>query len=93
VTKLTLYTKPDCSLCDEALAAIERVHRSVRFEIEQVDITRDHTLRARYGERIPVVEIDGIARFELRVDERRLEELLEHHQGPRREPQAAEAGR
>jgi glutaredoxin len=74
--KLTLYTKPDCCLCDEALAALERVRAERPFELEAVDISGDPDLVRRYGERIPVVHVSGIPTFEYRVDEEELVQLL-----------------
>jgi glutaredoxin len=69
MTTVTLYTKPDCCLCDEALEAIERVQRDVGFALERVDISVDPSLEARYGERIPVVVANGVEVFEYRVEE------------------------
>jgi glutaredoxin len=66
---VTLYTKPDCCLCDEARGAIERVRQEREFELEEVDITRDRALSETYGERVPVVALDGRPLFELAVDE------------------------
>ena len=65
---LILYGKPGCHLCDEARAEIERVRSDRPFELEQVDITLDPVLNRRYGERIPVLALDGEELFELRVD-------------------------
>jgi glutaredoxin len=73
---LTLYTKPDCHLCDEARAALERVRTRVAFELETVDISADPRLGERYATRIPVVCVDGREAFEYEVDERELERLL-----------------
>jgi glutaredoxin len=73
---LTLYTKPDCSLCDEAHAALERVRARVPFDLELVDISNDFDLAERYGERIPVVLVDGAEAYEYVVDERALEQSL-----------------
>jgi glutaredoxin len=74
--RLTLYTKPDCHLCEEARAALERVRNRVPFELEAVDISTDPRLGERYGTRIPVVFVDGREAFEYEVDERELERLL-----------------
>ncbi len=41
-----------------------------------MDITLDPVLHRRYGERIPVLDIDGEEAFELGVDARELEERL-----------------
>jgi glutaredoxin len=76
--KLTLYTKPDCCLCDEALEALGRVRAEHPFELESVDISGDPDLIRRYGERIPVVHVSGIAAFEYRVDEDELRRVLAH---------------
>ena len=68
MTRVTLYGKPGCHLCDEARAVVEAVRADVGFELEEVDITLDPVLATRYGERIPVVEIDGEEAFEYFVD-------------------------
>jgi glutaredoxin len=77
VTTLTLYGKPGCHLCDDARAAVERVTARRHVPLEQVDISRDPVLYERYGERIPVLEIDGEAVFEFFVDEDDLERRLD----------------
>ena len=74
---LTLYGKPGCHLCDDARAAVERVAAGRDVALEQVDISRDPVLHARYGERIPVLEIDGETVFEFFVDEVVLERRLD----------------
>jgi hypothetical protein len=77
VPTLTLYGKPGCHLCDDARAAVERVTAGRQVALEQVDITRDPALHARYGERIPVLLLDGETVFELFVDEAVLERRLD----------------
>ena len=72
---LTLYTKPDCCLCDEAREALERVRGRAPFDLEVVDISTDPELRERYGERIPVVPWTASC-FEYIVDEAALENRL-----------------
>jgi hypothetical protein len=69
---VTLYTKPDCCLCDEALEVIGKVRSEHPFELEKVNIEADPRLSARYGERIPVVLVDGVEKFVYRVDEETL---------------------
>jgi glutaredoxin len=70
---VTLYSKPDCPLCDEAREALERVRGRVSFELGEVDITTDRELETRLGERIPVVALDGEELFDFHVDEEALE--------------------
>ena len=76
MTTVTLYTKPDCHLCEEAHEVLQGVREDFGFDIERVDISRDRTLRKRYGVRIPVVAVDGVELFEHRVDDRVLRSIL-----------------
>ena len=73
---VTLYTKPDCSLCDDAREALERVRARRPFELHMVDITTDEQLDERYRERVPVIAVDGADRFDYHVDEPALERML-----------------
>jgi glutaredoxin len=64
-----LYARPDCHLCDEARAGLERLRSDgLEFELEEVDIDADDALHARFLERIPVVELDGELISELHLD-------------------------
>jgi glutathione S-transferase len=64
-----LYARPDCHLCDEARAGLERLRaEGLDFELEEVDIDADDGLHARFLERIPVVEVDGEVISELHLD-------------------------
>ena len=74
---LTLFGKPGCHLCDDARLAVERVTAAREVPFEQVDVSRDPLLNRRYGQRIPVLELDGEPLFEFFVDEAVLEERLD----------------
>ena len=76
MTLVTLYGKPGCCLCDEARAAIAEVRARREFELEEVDITVDPSLAREYGERIPVVALDGVEALELVVEAAELENHL-----------------
>jgi hypothetical protein len=58
VTRVRLMEKPDCGLCDEALASLRRLTRRTRLDIERVDVTHDPSLERRYVLRVPVLVID-----------------------------------
>ena len=75
--KLTLYGKPGCCLCDEARAAVAEVREELPFDLEEVDVSADPRLNREYGERIPVLEVDGEEAFELGVDPASLRNLLD----------------
>jgi glutaredoxin-like protein DUF836 len=77
MTQLTLYGKPGCCLCDDARAEIAAVRQAREFELSEVDVSVDPRLWRDYGERIPVVEIDGEEVLELHVDRAELERLLD----------------
>jgi hypothetical protein len=68
MTVVTLYGKPGCHLCDDARRVIDDVRMTRRFDLQEVDITRDAGLFREYGERIPVVAVDGEEEFEFFVD-------------------------
>lgn len=72
MSTVVLYGRPDCHLCHEARAALERVRSRRPFELREVDIETDDELFKRYLERIPVVAVDGEEMFEYFVDEARL---------------------
>jgi glutaredoxin len=56
---VVLYGKSGCHLCDIAHQLLLGLEREFEFTIEEVDITRDDALLARYRDTIPVVVIDG----------------------------------
>ena len=66
---VTLYGRPGCHLCDDALAALERVRADAPFALRTVNIEDDDTLLRAYLERIPVVALDGEEVYDYHVDE------------------------
>jgi glutaredoxin len=77
MTKVTLYGKPGCHLCDDARAEVAAVRAERDFELTEVDVSLDPRLWREYGERIPVLEIDGREAFELHVNRAELAQLLD----------------
>jgi glutaredoxin len=77
MTVVTLYGKPGCHLCEDAFQAIEKIRREKDFELREVDVTLDAGLNREYGERIPVVAVDGVERFEFFVDPAALARALD----------------
>jgi len=69
---VTLYSRPGCHLCDDARAALQRVHAHTPFLLDEVNIEDDDALHARYLERIPVIALDGEELFDYFVDEETL---------------------
>lgn len=54
---LRLYAKPGCHLCEQAEAELVRLRRRYPHTLEVVDISQDGELLARYGLRIPVLDV------------------------------------
>ena len=73
---VTLYHGQGCSLCDRARTQLTRLEAELGFGYEEVDITGDAALEARYREWLPVVEIDGERAFVYYVDEAALARKL-----------------
>ncbi len=74
---VTLYGKPGCHLCDDARAAVATALAGRRVVLREVDISLDPGLERAYGERIPVVAVDGDERFQYFVDPAALARLLD----------------
>ncbi|GAA1031354.1 glutaredoxin family protein [Virgisporangium ochraceum] len=70
--RITLYTREGCHLCDDAKAVLARVERQTGEGYTEVDIAGDPDLTAEYGDRIPVVLLDGREHGYWRVEEQRL---------------------
>jgi glutaredoxin len=68
VPLVTLYGKPGCHLCDDVREVVERVRAEHPFDLREVDVSLDPGLHREYGERIPVLELDGEELFEFHVD-------------------------
>lgn len=67
--QVTVYSRPECHLCAEAIEAIVAMHgEGYRFELVEVDIESEEGLLRRLLERIPVVEVDGEVVSELVLD-------------------------
>jgi glutaredoxin len=76
VALVTLYTKPDCHLCVQALRTLREVRAELPFDLLVRDITAQEALHRAYFERIPVVTLDGEELFEYFVDAEALRERL-----------------
>jgi hypothetical protein len=83
VIVLTLYSRPGCRLCDEMKAIVQRVVRSsaTPIRIDEIDISTDPDLEARYGVEIPVLLVDGRKAAKYNVTEEGLTRLLRSRHG------------
>ena len=74
--RITLIGKPDCHLCEDARAIIERVCADTGERFVERNILEEPELMASYAEQIPVTLVDGKQHDYWRVDEQRLRKAL-----------------
>ena len=74
--ELTLYTGPNCSLCESVKAELLAQGADRHFVLREVDITTDRALKKRYGLSIPVLEIDGETLLSGRIEPAELRRVL-----------------
>ena len=77
MSRITLYGRDGCHLCDDARVVLDRVGEPY----DVVDIESDDDLLRRYLERIPVVAVDGDEVFDFFVDEAALRARLQWKSG------------
>ncbi len=73
---VTVVTRQGCHLCEVAEAEVERICGELAVPWELTDVDADPELRAEYGERVPVILIDGAEHGYWRVEEDRLRAAL-----------------
>ena len=78
--QVEIYSKPGCHLCEEAKAVLERVRRSLPFDLREINIEESPAHHERFKEEIPVIFINGKKAFKFRVDEKALRRYLSAHQ-------------
>jgi glutaredoxin len=79
--RVTLYTRPDCCLCDEMKATLRAAAAGLAVEVEEIDISGKRELEEAYGHEVPVLLIDGRKAFKLRVTAKELRRRLERSWG------------
>ena len=70
--RLQLLTRAGCHLCEVAAETLERIGVEAGLVPEAVDVDGDPELRAEYGDRVPVVLLDGREHSYFTVDVPRL---------------------
>jgi len=66
---VSIYSKPDCHLCETAKAQLVALQRRYGFQLTEVDISRDENLLAEFGTRIPLIWANGKLVGKYQVDE------------------------
>jgi hypothetical protein len=77
--RLTLLQRHDCELCEQMLAALQRLKTTLALPaIEVLDVDADPQLKRRHGFDVPVLLLDGTVVCRHRLEESELRRLLRH---------------
>jgi Glutaredoxin-like domain (DUF836) len=75
--EVVLITKAECHLCAAARDAVERVTSALGLGWTEQQVDDLPELRERYAEEIPVVLVNGVQRDFWKIDEARLQRVLQ----------------
>lgn len=70
--RITLYTRPGCHLCDDAKTILNKITETTGERWEEINVETDIELEREYGERLPVIMLDGEEHGYFRVEPDRL---------------------
>ncbi len=77
-TRLTVYYRVGCHLCDEMAALLAEFQDELGFSFVLVDIDADPVLKARFNADVPVVALGEQILFRYFLDEAILRQALQH---------------
>jgi hypothetical protein len=87
--RLTVVHRHDCPLCDEMLAELAALGRTLALPpIDLVDVDSDPHLARRHGLDVPVLLLDGTVVCRHRLDRGELLRLLQVPPRPPRTPES-----
>ena len=79
MTKVTIYSRHGCHLCDDAFNTLESMREELNFEIDLINIDEDAELVKLYSDQVPVIHINGEHHDFYKVDPVRFRSSLEKH--------------
>ena len=88
-----IYSKPGCHLCEIAKARLEALQQHWPFELREINIAHDPRMMEEFGERIPLVWVEGKLACKYRVEEETLRRKLEQAAAVKRATLASPATR
>jgi thiol-disulfide isomerase/thioredoxin len=74
---IKFYTKPKCSLCDEARILLKKLEKEYFLDVEEVNILNDPSLYERYKYEIPVLSFPDLSQLQGRIEQETLREKLD----------------
>ena len=76
VSRVTVMSRKDCHACAAAVEDVRRICGELGVEWDVADVDSDPEWRGEYGDRVPVILIDGVEHGYWRVEEDRLRAAL-----------------
>ena len=67
-SRVVIYTRPGCHLCEEAKQAMQAASCAGEYTLNEINIETDSELLERYSDDIPVITINGVEAFRHRVN-------------------------
>ena len=74
--EVALVTRAGCHLCAVAAQQLRGLADELRFEYREVDVDAAEVLRDTFGDRVPVILLDGKEHGYWRVEQARLRRAL-----------------
>lgn len=75
--QVQIYSRHGCHLCEDALSTLKLLQKELNFEIEEIFIDGDPDLEKKFGEQVPVIQIDHKQHDFYRVDPLRFRNSFE----------------
>jgi glutaredoxin len=76
MSHVTVITRANCHLCAVAIAEVAEITAAAGASWSTVDVDADPDDRAEYGDRVPVILVDGVEHGCYRVEPERLRRAL-----------------
>jgi glutaredoxin len=76
VIEVSIYSRANCHLCEQALDVLEQISVEIPFTIMKIFIDGDSELEKKYGEQVPVILINGKPHDFFRVDPKRFKAAI-----------------
>ena len=75
---LTLYSRPECHLCEDMLKALAVWQEAHQFNVDVINIDSDIKLTRRFAARIPVLAHNDIEICQYHINESALDEFFKN---------------
>lgn len=86
--EFVLLTRVGCHLCDDAKRLLEQLQTEFEFLLRVVDVDDQADLERKFGDKVPVILMDGRPRLWGRINPALLRRMIEKR-SPRRRPGTA----